>query len=474
MESQAPGKSAPQPFRFGSGGWRGILGEDLSFEQLREILRAVARWVAERRPGARVVVAHDTRFQSARMAEIAVGVLLAHGLDPWFAPRPLPTPVAAHAVRRLRAAAGLVLTASHNPPEYHGLKVLGPAGASIEGADCRAIEQLALEPGARLAHPRELPRRSPSELGAAYASELLSLLDASALRESRVRIWYDAMHGTGAGVLPAVLRRAGAEPRLLRAAADPRFGGGAPDPVPARLRALARLLRRQPGLCLGIATDGDADRFALVDAQAGVLSESDSLALIVDHLARRGELAGGVALSAATGSLPERVARAYGLRVQRLGIGFKRLSAALAAGREELAGDESGGLAWRRLGCEKDGMLGAALAVELVAIARASLSARLRELRRRHGRCDWGRTAILARPLQRERLAKLQIDPPARLEGHRLRDFDCADGARLGFEDGFLWLRASGTEPVLRLYAEAASAAGLHSRLRAGIQLLRN
>ncbi len=471
MEARAP-ESPAQPFRFGSGGWRGILGEDLSFAQLRELLRAVASWVGGLARGPRVVVAHDTRFQSARMAEIAIGVLQSQGLEPWSAPGPIPTPVAGHAVRRLRAAAGVVLTASHNPPEYHGLKLLGPSGASIGSAECRAIERLGLALRPHFACPRELPRRAARDFAGAYARDLAALLDRAALRRSGLGVWYDAMHGTGARVLPALLLRAGLRVRALRGGADPHFGGGAPDPVPARLRALSRLLRRQAGLRLGVATDGDADRFALLDAGGRVLSESESLALIVDHLAQRGALGPGVALSTATGSLAERVARAHGVRVTRPGMGFRRLSEELASGRCALAGDESGGIAWSRLGCEKDGMLGAALGIEIVAIRRAPLGERLRELERRHGRTAWARTAIVARPARREQLDKLLANPPERLEGHRVRDFDCADGVRLGFEDGFLLLRASGTEPVLRLYAEAASPAALRARLRAGVGLL--
>jgi phosphoglucomutase len=463
------------PIRFGTSGWRGILGEEFTFPRVRVALQAVATWILQQRRGSRVVVAYDTRFQSSRMAEIAEGVLGARGLAPLVTREAVPTPVAAHAVTRRRAAAGLVFTASHNPPEYHGLKVIGHRGGAIEAEDARRIERLALEAlgdPAPQSPPRRPPLGSRVDFTAAYTRDLLALLDRDALRGAPPRVVYDAMHGVGARVLSRALRRSGVEVRLRRGRPDPRFGGGVPDPGPRRLRVLGREVRSLPGLRLGLATDGDADRFGVIDADGRMLSETEAVALLVDHLARTGRARRGVAVSMATGTLVERVAAAHGLHVVRRPIGFKHLSRALISGEADLAGDESGGFAFAPLGCDKDGILAGCLLAELVASTQAPLRRRLAELRRRFGRIACGRTAHRWSPRLCERLEKLVADPPGRVDGCAVRAVSAGDGLRLVLDDGFVMLRASGTEPVLRVYAEAPGPRELRRRMAAGAALL--
>jgi phosphomannomutase len=470
-----PGGCEEPPLRFGTSGWRGVLGEDFTLPRLRQALHGVARWVREGEGGRRVVVAWDTRFLSARMAGIAEAILGAHGLEPLRPRGPLPTPIAAHAVIRRRAAAGVVLTASHNPPEYHGLKVIGPWGGAIREKDARRIESLAREAPLEPEAPAERRRtgRAPRlDLVAPYARELLGRLDLETLRRSRLRVVVDAMHGVGAGALPDLLRRAGLRVELRRGEPDPRFGGIPPDPLPAHLRGLAAELRGGRGPRLGLATDGDADRFGVLDADGRMLSATEALALLVDCLAGSGRLARGLAISIATGTLVERVADAHGLRVSRHPIGFKHLSEALAAGEAEAAGEESGGFAWAPLGCDKDGILAGCLLAEVAAATGEPLRARLARLERRFGRRRCGRRAHPATPALRERLEKLRADPPSRVDGCAVRSLSPEEGLRFGLDDGFLMLRASGTEPVLRIYAEAPGQRALRRRLAAGSELL--
>jgi phosphomannomutase len=283
---------------------------------------------------------------------------------------------------------------------------------------------------------------------------------------------YDAMHGTGAGVLDGVLSGGRLRVGLLRGAPDPRFGGAAPDPLPQRLRELRRQVRGLRGLRLGLATDGDADRFAAVDADGRVLAESEALALLVDHLARTGRIERGVAISIATGSLVERVAVGYGLPVTRFPIGFKYLSRALASGAADVAGEESGGFAFAGLGRDKDGILAGCLLAELAAKTRAPLRERLGELQRRYGPLASGRSATSASPRVRRALEKLMAAPPSRVDGHPVRAVRRKGGLHLTLDDGFLMLRASGTEPLLRVYAESPGPRRLRRRLAAGMRLL--
>jgi phosphomannomutase len=290
------------------------------------------------------------------------------------------------------------------------------------------------------------------------------------LRRRRSPVLFDALHGSGAGVLDVALRRAGVRVEVLRGEPDPRFGGGAPDPVPARLTPLLRAVRRAGGSALGLATDGDADRFAVVDERGRPLAESAALALLVDHLARGGRIRRGVAISEATGSLVERVAAAHGLEVRRHPMGFRHLAQALAEGEADVAGEESGGFAWRPFCVDKDGVLAGCLFAEMT--AQEPVGVRLAALCRAHGRLACARTAHALDPRRRAGLEALRRSPPARVDGARVLRAETRDGLRVALPDGFVMWRESGTEPVLRVYAEAEGARAVARRLDAARALL--
>lgn len=459
-----------RPIRFGTSGWRGILGEEITFDRVRAVVAAAGERIAAARPGARVLVAHDRRFLGERLARTAARVLAGRGLRPVLARGAIPTPVLAAAVRRSRVAGGLIFTASHNPPEYQGLKLFAPSGAGWVDTEVGAVERAAAR-WLREGPPPEHEGHATADLVAAYLTGLLALLDRDALRKGRLHAVYDALHGAGAGILDEVLRRAGARVDVLRTGPDPSFGGDAPDPRPERLGRLRGAVRALRGRAIGLASDGDADRFAVVDAEGVCVSETDAVALLVDHLARTGRIRRGVAISYATGGLVERVARDHGLRVTVHPLGFKHLSAALLAGEADVAGEESGGFAWAPFAYDKDGILAGALVAELA--AGESLRRRLRLLQRRLGASASGRIATPVSPGVLRALERLASAPPERVGHAHVREALCCDGVRLVLDDGFVMFRASGTEPLVRVYADASDAAALERRLRAGLALLR-
>lgn len=464
------GRSGREPIRFGTSGWRGVLAEDFSFPRLRRALEGVASHFRDA-GGGEVLVAHDTRFLADRMAHLAARSLTAHGLEARLVRGPTPTPAVTRAVRRRHSAGAVVLTASHNPPEYQGLKVFGPSGGCIDDATARKIERRIQRAAGAEPEAADPPRRL--ELRGPYLRELRRQLDPGPLARTRLQVLYDAMHGTGAGVLDVALAEAGVAVRVLRGAPDPSFGGAAPDPGPENLAVLRRELRGMKGHRLGLATDGDADRFGVVDADGRTLSATEGLALLVDHLARTGRARRGVAISLATGSLVERVAAAHGLPVHRFPIGFKHLSRALVEGDADVAGEESGGFALGRFGVDKDGILAACLLTELAAGDPQPLRRRLDAMRRRHGGGVCGRVALPAAGGGREQLERLCGAPPKHVGGARVRAVEARDGLHLSLDDGFVMLRVSGTEPVVRVYAEAPGPRRLRSRLEAGAKLLR-
>jgi phosphomannomutase len=457
---------------FGTSGWRGILTQDFTPARVAAVADAVGVWLAMNGPKRRVLLAHDTRCYGRRFALLASRVLRGRGAAPFVVQGFTPTPVAAYGLRHLRGAAALVFTASHNPAAYHGLKVLADWGGAVGDEEARRLETLADE-SLRSGVPRQIDFECESiDLAAPYLDALARQLDGAALSRSQVRVVYDAMHGTGAGFFDRVMRTLGVPVRVLRGNPDPRFGGVAPDPAAERLEALRGSVARGRGLRLGIATDGDADRCVAVDEDGRVLSSAESVALLVDHLARNGRVRKGVALSVVAGSLAERVARAHGLSVCRKPIGFKHLSPELVSGAADAAGDESDGFAWEGLGRDKDGILAASLLAELVAQTGQPLGAHLRALEARHGCFRCARTAVPLDARSRDALARLESFPPPRILGRPVREVESGNGIRLGLEDGFLMLRVSGTEPVVRVYAEAPDAEHLRLRLCEGMRLL--
>lgn len=472
------GSSAAPPIRFGTSGWRGPLAGEVTFARLQRLTRAIARWLAEQRARGSVLIGYDGRFASRALAEAAQDSLRAAGRATELVGRFTPTPVVTHALARSRGryAAGLVLTASHNPPPDHGLKLFGATGAAVDDEAARRIERLAQADRDRAPEPHVLPerrRRRGDDPGERYLADLAALLDRDAIRRSGLTLVHDAMHGAAAGHLDALMRRLGLVVVGLRDSVDPNFGGASPDPTAQRLSALVQVVGTTRGPVVGIANDGDADRVGVVDGRGRVLSETQVLALLVDHLAACGRIGRGVAIGVATGSLVEKVACAHGLSVERHPIGFKHLSRALLAGRVDVAGEESGGFAWAPMGPDKDGLLAGALLVERVARSGRSLEQDLDTLEARHGASACGRIARATSARIERGLARLAASPPERLGRTRIERVDRSDGLHFAFGDGgFLMFRRSGTEAVIRLYAEARDATALGQRLSDGERLL--
>ena len=464
----------PRPIRFGTSGWRGTLADEVTDERLRAFVAGAGRWLARRHESSRLLVAFDGRFASERLANVAAGELQRCGLSAVLAIGVTPTPALARTIVRRRPAGGLKLTASHNPAQDDGVKVFGARGEPVDAAASQRIEVAAeralLRPPRKAAVPG---RRSSADFVSGYVRDLVRAGGEALRAAPRLSVTYDAMHGAGAGVLDAALRELGAKVELLRGSPDPLFGGAAPDPIPERLTGLVRRVRSGRGLRFGVATDGDADRIAAVDEAGRTLSEEEVAALVVDHLARTGRVRRGVVLTLASGSLVERVAASHGVRTTRLPIGFRFLASELTAGRAEVAVDESGGIAFAPFALDKDGMLAAMLLAESVALRREGLGAQRAALRKRHGSTVAGRSSFRASPSLQEGIDRLLAAPPERIEGKVVRDVDLRDGLRVELEDGFVMWRRSGTEPLIRVYAEAPGRGRLRSRLRAAERVLR-
>lgn len=459
--------------RFGTSGWRAIVAEEFTMENVRMVVRAIARFVKRHQEDAKLIVGYDTRFLAETFARESARILAEEGVDVLLCAEPVPTPVVAYAILAERAHGGVNITASHNPPEYQGIKFSTADGAPALPEITREIEQ-EIE---RIRQMGDRAMPSSDRLGRihaydpreGYLRDLATKVDLSAIGRAHLRVAVDPLWGTARGYVDRLLREAGCAVHVLHDHRDVLFGGGAPEPSAERLAELSRVVA-SGGFDLGVATDGDADRFGIVDRGGVFVTPNQILALLFDYLCETRPWEGGVARSIATSHQVDRVARRRGRPVYETPVGFKYIGELLKAGKIILGGEESAGLSIRGHYPEKDGILAALLVVEVVARTGASVREGLERLYAQDGRLWSGRIGIAVTEEARRRLQeKLHADPPTEFFGRRLVGVNRTDGLKLLFDDGsWLLLRLSGTEPIARCYAEATSEADLEVLLEQG------
>jgi alpha-D-glucose phosphate-specific phosphoglucomutase len=446
--------------KFGTSGWRARIAAEFTFGNVRRLTAAIAEHLIEAGEAGRgVVVGYDTRFLSEDFAAAVTETLAAHGVPAVLAVHAVPTPVVAHAVTAHRAAAGITVTASHNPAEDNGLKLSGPTGAPVLPEVTRAVEARV----ARIAEGKTLPlaearRRSlvvDADFAPAYLAHCRELVDLPAIGRARLRVVVDVMHGPARGYLDRLLTEAGAEVTLLHGERDVLFGGHPPEPAEEYLGELIAAVRDR-GAHLGLATDGDADRFGIVDRDGSVIAPNPTLVLVLRHLLRHRQWRGGVGRSLATTHLLDRVAGAYGCRLHETPVGFKYIGELITQGAAIFGGEESGGMSLRGHPPEKDGIVAGLLVAELAAVEHVGLGALLERVYEEVGRLVSSRINVPLSDAVRASLPGRIAAPPDRLGDARVLRVQTTDGLKLHFGgDAWVLVRPSGTEPVARLYVEA-------------------
>jgi phosphoglucomutase len=401
--------------KFGVSGWRGIIAEDFTFTGVRAVSQAIAEYVLAEEGDARrrgMVVGYDPRFLSEAFAAQAARVLVAMEIPVFLCDRDTPTPVVAYEIQCRGAAGGMIITAGHNPPEYNGIKFSaaggGPALPEVtQRVQARANAILSEPQAPHLLLPEGethglIQRIDPRET---YLERLRSLVSLETIQEARLKVVVDPLFGSGQGYLDRVLREAGCEVTTLHAWRDPHFGGRSPDPSEDNLQELAFQVV-ESSAHLGLAVDGDADRFGLVDADGTFLEPNYFLGLLLRHLVKTRGWTGGVGRTVATTHLLDAVARKLEIPVYETPVGFKYLTELIARDAIVLSGEENGGLTVKGHVPEKDGILACLLAVELVASrGRARLKALLQELYAEVGTFLTCRKSYRLKPAAAERLA---------------------------------------------------------------------
>ena len=478
MAKSGAGEARPRSFaeppviRFGTDGWRGRIAEDFTVSGVRRCAAGIAAYLHEiGRESSPVVIGFDGRFLSARFAREVASHLAAERFVPVLSPAPLPTPALSWRVFTAGASLGIMLTASHNPPEYNGLKLKSSDGGTLSPEETERICRLipASDPGPSqeedlATHPSFLP---------SYLKALKDQVRLKAIRGSRLKLVHDAMHGMGGTLLQQALSGGKARVESFRSTADPLFGGGSPEPMPQNLAALLRQVRRSKAAA-GFATDGDADRLAACDEKGRFLSPLTLLPVLAQHfIERRGER-GGLAKTFAGSLRMERIARRHALPFHDLPVGFKHVANLLRRKEILLGGEESGGFGFRGFLPERDGILSSLYLLEAMVMADCPLSSLVARMEKEYGRFAYERRDLVSLPEEglRKTLA-IAGTPPKSIAGMRVTAVNRLDGVKLILgEDGWVLFRQSGTEPVLRLYCEAPSSAQVNAVLRQAMRLV--
>ena len=444
--------------KFGTSGWRGIVADDFTFANVRLAVAAIADHARSRNAKPTLIVGRDTRFFAEEFSLAAAQILREHGIHVLLCERATPTPAIAYEIKRRKIDGAINFTASHNPAEYQGLKFSGPDGGPALPEVTRDIEARAARMGERApAKPNDQPfeKIDPRD---AYLERLGQLIDFKAMSKAKLSVVTDALHGCGAGYLDHALAAHGVSVQAMRTGRDVLFDGSGPDVSEENLQPLrAAVLAKKAAV--GLATDGDADRFGILDSDGTWMQPNHILALLYDYLVETRGWKMPAGRSVATSHLMDAVARHYGTTIYQTPVGFKFIGELIEQDKIALGGEESAGLSIRGHLPEKDGILACLLVAEMVAVRGASLAKQLRALFKRVGREYWPLRTNLHLPedVKTAAVAQLKTDVKTFL-GRRVANLDRTDGLKMEFDDGsWVLLRLSGTEPLMRVYTEAAT-----------------
>jgi phosphomannomutase len=458
LAKQNKSGSAAAEIKFGTDGWRGVIAEDFTYDNVRKVAHAIARYVVRaEKPGSGIVIGFDMRFGSENFARIAAEAIAATGTPVWLATDACPTPAVSLLVRLRGAGGGIQITASHNPYRWNGVKFKASYGSSASPVIVAQIEaELAkvlrdgvppLPPRKELIHSLDV--RTP------YLETLDALVDWDRLKASKFRYVIDPMHGAGRGLLRELFRRHGIETHEIRGTRDPLFGGVNPEPIEPHVEALRRAVI-DGGYDAGFALDGDADRIGAIDRNGAFVTPHQIFSILLWHLAGTRKLTGDVAKTFSTTKMIDKIAAKFGRKLWETPIGFKYICDRMLEGEIVVGGEESGGIATKLYLPERDATVSALLLAEVMAWHGKRLDELVAMLHREFGEHHYGRVDLTLRDGQKEKAIARFSDPKFQqlLDWPIVRREDL-DGVKVYLgEIGWVMVRASGTERMLRVYSE--------------------
>jgi phosphomannomutase len=473
--------------KFGTDGWRAVIAEDFTFENVARVAQATADfWKSEisnpkseifgREP--KVIVGYDRRFFSDKFAQTTAEVFVGNGFQVILTPEPTPTPSVSFAVKLLNAVGGVMITASHNPPSFNGFKLKSFYGGSSDSETCKAVEGF-LDRNPVKSRPLTDAIKGGqikiSDVRPAHYSALKKLVDFKLIAKSKLRFAHDALFGVGAGCFDTILAGTTCKVTTLNGAHDVMFGGINPEPIKKNYAKSQTFLKKHPhDICL--VTDGDADRVGGMDGRGKYLSTHQIICLLLHHFFINRKQTGRVVKAITTTSMVDKMCAAYNLPLVETGVGFKYICSEMLKGGVLLGAEESGGIGFPNHIPERDGIAAGLILLELLATEKISVNRMLAKLEKQFGPHHYGRIDTHFPLEKRAALMEfLQKNPPEKLLRSPLAGMKAFDGVKYVAEDSsWLMLRGSGTEPVLRIYAEAKSAAEAQKLLQFGVRLTQN
>ena len=472
--------------KFGTSGWRGIIADEFTFANVRIVTQAIASYLNKKADEAKktfcsVIIGYDTRFLSEDFARCSAEVLAGNGIKTFLCNRDTPTPVIAFEILRRKADGGINFTASHNPPQYNGLKFSPSWGGPALPETTQIIEKYCRElrtPEVRSMRFSEAEEQKLVETinpRPAYLKRIRQLVDLKSIGKSNIRIAVDVINGTGAGYLDALVAETGCRYKVINDRRDVLFGGHAPEPSKENLSGLYEVMKKE-SCHVGLATDGDADRFGILDSDGSFINPNETIALLLYHLIKTRKWKGIVARSVMTTHLIDRIAAKFGIEVRETPVGFKYIGEILANEKDKfiIGGEESGGLTIRGHVPEKDGVLACLLVAEMVALSKKSLRKNLEEIEKLVGPVYSDRVNFhLPQELMDGFRERMGNEPPVKFDKYKVKDTVTLDGFKFVLEDGsWVGFRLSGTEPVVRMYVESDSKEKMRKLIAAGKKLV--
>jgi phosphoglucomutase len=448
--------------KFGTSGWRAVMAEEFTFANVRRAVSGIARYVAAQKPSdARVIVGRDPRFLGETFCAIAADVLAAHSIAPFVIGDAAPTPAIAYAVIREHADGAINFTASHNPPQYNGIKFSTPDGAPALPEVTQRIEAEISAFDSNIGNSLQTASKAAAQSldpRAPYLARLREIIDFKVIQRAGLRVVYDPLWGAARGYPDALLRDAGVEVASVHDYRDVLFGGHAPEPDDHLLENLREKMRATKAH-IGIATDGDADRFGIVDEDGTFVQPNYIIALLFDYLVESRGWKNGVVKSVATTNMINALAQRHGVELHETPVGFKYIGELIKQDKVAIGGEESAGLSIRHHVPEKDGILAGLLCCEMVARRGKSLGQQLQELFVKVGSFYPQRDNFRLTAEVKEKFTEKLGQNPRDFFGRKVKEVVRTDGLKLIFQDGsWVCYRLSGTEPVVRVYSEAGSA----------------
>ncbi|MBI5699018.1 phosphoglucomutase/phosphomannomutase family protein [Candidatus Saganbacteria bacterium] len=453
--------------KFGTDGWRAVISDEFTFANVRQVAAAVAAYLINHKLDKKpLIVGYDPRFLADRFAEEVVKVMEAAGISCLLTVRDTPTPVVAWEVKDRGACGAIMLTASHNPPQYCGIKFIpdyaGPANEQITSE----IEKNLLTPSSFLGHPSpskmergraerrgEVERFEPRER---YLEYIKSFVDPSTLKRAKLKVVVDPMYGAGRGYLDKLLEEVGCQIEEIHNYRDVLFGGHNPEPDEANLKELSARVKEDKA-DLGLALDGDADRFGVVDEAGDCYSPNQVIAMLFDYLVEDKGMRGSVVRSLGTTHMLDAIAKPHNIKVHETPVGFKHIAQIMLKEPVIIGGEESGGLTIAGHIPEKDGILADLLVAEMTAHRKKPLSKIWEDLTKKIGKFEGRRGKVEIPEDKKQSLMEgLKKNPPTEVGGMKVVEARTFDGVKLIFKDGsWLLIRPSGTEPLVRIYSES-------------------